>query len=579
MYKNEKDPQIEKDLARLEKDCLALSKKYKNKEFENFSSDAFLKVLKDYEKFLVGLVIYKPYRYYALRKNLNIKDQDAAAGQARVLERINKALNTATFFALQIGAIGKKRQKEILKDPKFAKYKYYLSEIFAGAQYKLSEEAESVMALLSQPGYGMWIDAQEDLLYEKTVSWKGKQLPIPEASSMVANLPKTQRRKLHALLNEVYKSNAEIARAEMNAVVTYKKITDELRGYKKPYSATMRQYQNKEEVIESMVGVVTEGFKISKGFYKLHAKLLGEEKLELADRSVKAGELKQKFNFEKAVEIVRSAFARVDQKYVDILDSYLENGQIDVFPKAGKTGGAFCWGDGDEPVYVMLNHTDSIRSVETLAHEMGHAFHSEMVKKQPDLYKGYPTSMAEVASTFFEQLVVDELSQQLSDKERLVLLHNRLLGDLATIFRQIAFFNYEVELHETVRLEGPISAEKMAEMMQKHLKSYLGSAVEVTKDDGYFYVGLSHARRFFYVYSYAYGQIVSRAMYEKWKENPDYASQVEAFLSSGESKSPYDTFKMIGIDTRNPDFFKSALRGIERDIKELRKLAKKIGRI
>lgn len=579
LYKNEKDPQIKKDLEDLEKKCTAFNKKHKGKNFEEFSKDKFLKILKEYETLIGSITTYKPYRYYALRKSLNIKDQVATAGQVQVVEKISKALNKMTFFGLQIGAISKKRQKEILKDVEFSHYKYYLSQVFEGAKYRLSEEAENVTTLLSQPAYGMWIDVQEDLLYGKTVSWKGKEIPIPEASGMVPGLPKSQRRKLHGLLNDVYKSNAGIAKAEMNAVVTYKKITDELRGYKKPYSATIRGYQNRETVIEGMVDVVTQGFKISKSFYKLHADLLGEEKLSLADRSAKVGNLRQKFDFEKTVEIVRSAFGRVDQKYVDILDSYLENGQIDVFPKEGKRGGAFCWGQGDEPVYVMLNHIDSIRSVETLAHEMGHAFHSEMIKKQPDIYKDYPTSTAEVASTFFEQIVVDELLLQLSDKEKLVLLHNKLLGDISTIFRQIAFFNYEVDLHETVRREGSISSEKMAEMMQKHLKNYLGPAVEVTKDDGYFYVGLSHARRFFYVYSYAYGQMISRAMYEKWKENSEYANQVELFLSSGESKSPYDTFKMIGINTRDPELFKSALRGIDKDVKELRKLAKKIGKI
>jgi oligoendopeptidase F len=114
--------------------------------------------------------------------------------------------------------------------------------------------------------------------------------------------------------------------------------------------------------------------------------------------------------------------------------------------------------------------------------------------------------------------------------------------------------------------------------MQKNLKSYVGKEVEVTEDDGYFYVYWSHIRRFFYVYSYAYGQLISRAMYEKWKTDPSYAKKVEQFLSAGKSKSPKDIFASIGIKT-DKAFFEQGLKAIEADVIKLEKMAKKLGKI
>ncbi|MSR73324.1 hypothetical protein EXS61_01825 [Candidatus Parcubacteria bacterium] len=130
-------------------------------------------------------------------------------------------------------------------------------------------------------------------------------------------------------------------------------------------------------------------------------------------------------------------------------------------------------------------------------------------------------------------------------------------------------------LEEKIHVEGQVPKEKIAELMAKHLKSYLGPDVDVTRDGGYFYVYWSHIRNFFYVYTYAYGQIISRALYEKWKADPSYAKKIKEFLSAGRSMSPENIFKAIGIDTSKTSFFEDGLKGIERDIDRLEKLTSK----
>jgi oligoendopeptidase F len=184
-------------------------------------------------------------------------------------------------------------------------------------------------------------------------------------------------------------------------------------------------------------------------------------------------------------------------------------------------------------------------------------------------------STAEVASTFFEQAVLSEMEDQFTDEEKIILLHNRILGDITTIHRQIACFNFELELHQRIRNEGQLSKEDMAKLMKKHLQSYLGEAFDITDDDGFFFVTWSHIRRFFYVYSYAFGQIVIRSLFENWKKDPAYETKIREFLSLGGSMSPEDIFKKVGIDTSDPKFFESGLKSIEKDIDRLEKLVSK----
>ena len=150
------------------------------------------------------------------------------------------------------------------------------------------------------------------------------------------------------------------------------------------------------------------------------------------------------------------------------------------------------------------------------------------------------------------------------------------MGDIATIFRQIALFNFEDELHERIRKEGQLSGIQVAKLLAKHLRSYLGASVEVTDRDGYGFIPWSHIRYFFYVYSYAYGQIVSKALFEMWNENKNTAKKIERFLKAGRSMSPKNIFKSIGINVSDPKFFEFGLKNIEKDIDKLEKLTRKM---
>ncbi len=575
LYKSDSDPQIKKDLKKITDACSSFEKKYKGKAFTS-SPKVLAKALEDFEKVRPLIKSSKPWWYFTLKSDLNSEDSKSSSLATKHEQIIKQATNRIKFFSLAIAKISFKNQKIFLKHTSLKPYQYHLGRIFNRAKFNLSEGEEQLNDLLSQTSYTMWVDAQKKLLNRQTISHKGRNVPIVKAMGELFDMPKKDRAEVHKKINAVFKSISHVAEAEINAIYNYKKIMDERRGYKKPYSATILGYQNDEKSIVSFVSLISKNFKIAHRFYALHAKLLGAKKVTLADRGVNIGKIKTKFDFKTSVSILRSVLGKIDKEYLGFFDEFLKNGQIDVYPKKGKKGGAYCWGMGSTvPTFLLLNHANDVRSLETLAHEMGHAIHTELSKRQPARYQSYTTATAEVASTFFEQIISEEIEKNLSEKEKIILLHNKIMGDVSTIFRQIAFFNFELELHEKIRKEGQVSKDIIASIMSKHFKSYLGNAVDITPDDGYFYVYLSHMRRFFYVYSYAYGQIISRALYERWKKDSSYAKKIKQFLSAGGSMSPEDIFKMIGIDTSKSSFFKDGLKAIERDISKLEKLSTK----
>ncbi len=572
-YTSVSDPRIEADMQKGDRAAEAFAAKYRKDKTWLKEPKALAKALSAYEQLeLEGSPA--PMLYASYRKELDANDKQAEALMNTLDERYTKRGNLLMFFALELGKVPAAVQKRFLKAPELAEYHYMLTKLFENAKHDLSESEEKILSLMGDVSHGRWVQAVENIVNTAEVPFGGKRIPVPEASEMLRTLPKAKRHALHKALMQTLRSVSPMAESEMNAIIARKKITDELRGFAEPFDATILGYENERASVLAMVEAVTERFDIAQRFYKTKAKLMGEKKLTYADRAAPIGTLKKKIPFAEAAKMVREAFAALHPRYAEIFDRLLENSQTDVYPKKGKSGGAFCSGVVGMPTMVFLNHVDDAHSLMTLAHEMGHAIHFERSKQQRPLYQDFTTSVAETASTFFEQVAFDALTATLSEKERLIALHDHVQDDVATISRQIAFFNFERDLHTAVRAKGLVPKEEIAKLMNTHMASYLGSAVALVEDDGYFFVYVSHIRRFFYVYSYAYGKLISRALYERVKQDPSYIEKVDAFLSAGGSASPEDIFAACGLDVRSPAFFKEGLAGIERDLAALERAAK-----
>ncbi len=574
LYSSFNDPQFEKDMRAYERAYAQFEKKYKGKTDWLKNKKKLLTALGDWRALSETVGSLKPMVYVHLRASVDSSNEEVQARVSALSQRITNTANKIVFFGLALGKIPAPFQKSILADKAFTHYAHLLKHIFNTSKYDLSESEEKILNLMSLPAYDLWVRGVEKALNEKTVIHKGTTMPLSEAMNSIHTLKTEDRYALHDKVMKELVRVADFSTSEINAIYTDKKISDELRGFKTPYAATLLSHEISEKTLKQLLSSVNKYKRVSHNFYAVKAQLLKLDTLRYPDRAASVGNTSEKITFEEAVALASAGFEKFGPWYKETFQTFLRNGQIDVFPRKGKEGGAFCWGGLNRPTFVLLNHIENLDSVLTLAHEMGHAFHTELSKKQDVLYQGYSTAVAEVASTFFENIVFEEVFKTLSKREQVIALHDRINDDIQTIYRQIACFNFELDLHTAIRTKGNVSTAEIADMMNARMREYLGPLFSLTKEDGYFFITWSHIRRFFYVYSYAYGQIISKALYKKYVEQPSFAKKIEEFLSAGGSATPERIFKKIGIDTTKPGFFEEGLKSIAENIRRLEVLAK-----
>ncbi|MCD5384374.1 MAG: M3 family oligoendopeptidase [Candidatus Pacebacteria bacterium] len=578
LYDSLSDTHIERDVIKTER----AYKKF-NKDFNNT-----INWLRQPKALLIALERYDALRvlpgeramYYAhYVRELDGSRSDADALFMRLQDRLTKAGTQVMFFENRLSKIDSKIQERFLKSKALTKYKYYLERLFLEGEHTLTESEERVLALTSASRSSLWTSGVDKLINKQEVKIGEESMPINDVLSRSQHMSNTNKRRAwsKAAMKKL-KNISEFPESEINALYTNKKTSDELRGFSNPYDATIMSYENNAKSVLSLTKVVTDNFKLVHQFYKIKKEMLGLSEMQYADRSAPIGKSNKKVTFSMAVDTVRDAIYDVSDIYGDMFTKMIENGQVDVYPSAGKSGGAYCSGGVNTPTFLLLNQTDDLNSLYTLAHEMGHAIHTERSKCQPVIYQGYSTAVAETASTFFERVVFDKIFESLSNKEKVIALHNKIQDDISTVFRQVAFFNFELELHTAVRSNGWVPKEEIAKMLVKHLRTYLGKGVEIDELDGYSFVHIGHFRNYFYVYSYAFGQLISSALFNKYKNDKNYINKIDKFLSDGGSMTPEQIFKNIGVDITKPEFWQKGIDAIADDIKRLRKLVKMLNK-
>lgn len=571
LYSSPDDPQIEADLETYRKKRSQFAQKYNNRTDYLTDEKALLEALTEYEQLINDLGGAKPLMYFHYLTAISSNDSQAHAKLNKITTQLTKAYNQLAFFPIQLGKIDEALQTKFLNSKSLSNFHYFLSKRFDLSQYDLTEAEEKILNLTDQTSYQMWVEGVTKALNKITVKWKDADLPVSEASQMINELPTKDRRQLHKKLLKSIASLDNFAESEINAIVTNKAIEDELRGFEKPYSSRILTSENDQETIELLVDLVSKNFDLAHRFYKLKAKLLDLPELVYADRNAQIKKVKKKYDFTQAKEIVKSTLCELHPSFSGIFESMLTQRQIDIYPRKNKSGGAFCSSSINNPTFVLLNHTDDFNSVTTLAHEMGHAIHSQLSKEQPVLYQSYSTSIAETASTFFEQFVFDRLVEDFSADEKIIVLHNKIQDDINTIFRQVSLFNFELELHQEISKKGYVDSQRIGSLLNKHMRQYLGPAVSLDELDGKFYIMWSHIRSFFYTYTYAFGHLISKALASKVKSNPNNIEKVIQLLSAGKRAKPKDILKEAGVDITHSEFFNQGMKSIKQDIDLLEK--------
>jgi len=576
LYDSPNDPRIESDMRTHEEAAATFARTYDTPTKSYLSDPVALLAVLDAYKDLCTRGTPKPLYYFFYSNSIDSSDPTIHACMSLLSQRAAKVHNQIQFFIIALGSISEPDQLAFLQDSRLIEYRFLLTCIFGDSRHKLSLAEERILSLKNLPARELWTLHNEKLLGTRTITWNKVAISLGEALNLISEQKTSAlRTKLAGLVYAELKEVAQFSEGEINAVFTDKKIDDELRGFKTPYESTVREYRNDPQIIEHLVKVTTDNFAIAHRFYTLKAKLMKQKKLNYCDRAAKIGVTTSTYSFDDSFKFLKKTFGALDQKYADILDSMVAEKRIDALPRKGKDSGAYCSSSFNLPTFVLLNHVDTLNSLSTYAHEMGHAYHGELSRSQGPIYCEYSYSLAETASTLFEAIAEDAVFESLPEHEKIIVLHDKINGDIATIFRQIACFNFELELHTTIRTKGSVSKEEICAIHNKNMHAYLGPTFTMIPDDGYMFASWSHIRRFFYVYSYAYGSLVSKALLKRYKQDPSFWKKIEVFLSAGGKDTPENILKEIGIDVTTPQFFLDGLKTIDDDITLLERLTLK----
>jgi oligoendopeptidase F len=587
LFKNDNDPAMAEERKIVERESYKFINKWRNRE-DYLSNPRILKqALDEYENWQRHYgTAGKEGNYFSLRIAQDQNNPKLKAKYNKIQDFSNKILNDIQFFTLKIARIPARCQKEFLDFPDLKNYKHFLEKIFSESEYLLSEPEEKILNLKSLPAYINWVNMTEGFLSKEeriVLGRDGKK--IKKSFSEILSLTSDKKKKIRDIaaiaINDIFKENAEIAEAEMNSIMADKKINDELRGFVRPDSSMHLSDEIDSRIADVLVEAATKRFDISKKYYRLKAKLFGVKRLKYYERNVEYGKNNKTYSYQEAVNLVYNIFCKVDEEFGNIFKKFVDNGHIDVYPKKGKSGGAFCSRHLiSHPTFILLNHTEKMRDVFIIAHESGHGINSELVKKkQNSLNSGGTPFTAEVSSKLMEEFVFDGLLKEDNDELRLQAMMMKLNDEIIHIFMTAAENNFEFALHQKFRERGYFSIEEIGRLHKKHAIEYMGSAVEQTPGSENWWMHITHLRVFFYNYQYAAGILIAKALHNFAKKDPKFIFKIKEFLSAGTSESPQKIFKKIDIDIADKNFWGRGIDEMEELLNKTEKLAKKLGKI
>ena len=587
LFQNDNDPRIPKKRKSIEENSYKFINAWKNRK--DYLKEPFVlkQALDSYEAWKKDFGSDGDEGYYFWLRTTQDQNDPKLKAQFNMIEHFGKKIeNDIQFFSLRIAKIPVSQQKKFLEYKGLKDYRHYLERLFAESRYLLSEPEEKIMNLSSSTSYSNWVKMTSSFLSkeERMVlleNGRRESKPFPVIASLMNNKKRQVRDTAARSFNAILKKNADIAEVEINSVLACKKTDDEIRRIPRPDIARHISDDIDTEIVDALINAVSDRFDISAKYYALKARLLKVKRLKYHERNVEYGHIDKKYTYRDSIKLVRKALENLDGKFYEIFDKFLINGQFDVFPRKGKVSGAFCAHQLlSQPTYILLNHTDRLHDVLTLAHEIGHGINNELIReKQNALNFGTPTSTAEVASTFMEDFVLQEILKRADDELRLSIMMMKLNDDVSTIFRQVACYRFEKELHQDFREKGYLSKEDIGRLFQKHMSAYMGKAVEQSPGSENWWVYWGHIRSFFYVYSYASGLLISKSLQKSVKENPAFIKNVKGFLSAGLSDSPKNIFRNLGINIADNKFWNKGLDEISMLLDDTMGLARSLGKI
>jgi oligoendopeptidase F len=328
-------------------------------------------------------------------------------------------------------------------------------------------------------------------------------------------------------------------------------------------------------VVRQLIATVKKNNHLMADYISLRKKALKLDEIHLYDMACPlVPNLDMKMTYDEARATVLSSVAPLGSEYQAFLTKGLmEDRWVDVRENKNKRSGAYSSGCYDSMPYILLNFHNTVNDAMTLAHEAGHSMHSFLSRKnQPYIYSSYTIFVAEVASTFNEQLLLDELMKKVKTKEeKAYLISDQIDRIRGTIFRQTMFAEFELKIHEMVEQGQPLTPALLNKLYGGLLREYYGPEIVIDKELESEWARIPHFYYNFYVYQYATGISAAMALHSQVLKSPEAKDKYLKFLSSGGSKYPLDLLKDAGVDMTKSEPIEAAMRRFEFLVNELKK--------
>lgn len=576
-YTSINDQAIKQDLEKAAEAAEKFQQTYESRFKNNsWSTQDLLTAIQEFETIeeLMGKLMSFAYLNYAT----HLTDTSVLQFFQSVQEKITVYSSKLIFFTLDLNNIDSTVLLQAYEsNAELYHYKPWIDSLRLFRPHQLDNKLEKLLHEKSLTSRNAWVRLYDETLASLTFTYEDKLLPLAQILDLLSNKDASIRKAAAISLGAGLKEKLSLFTMITNILAKDKEIEDTWRQYPNPVSARNLSNQVEDEVVQALTNAVKDNYKnLSHRYYGLKAKCLGLDKLEYWDRNAPLPEAEdQAIAWNDARHIVLEAYQTFSPKMAEIGDRFFNQGWIDVPALASKHSGAFA-----HPTvpsvhpYILLNYQGKLRDVMTLAHELGHGIHQVLAAELGLFLSSTPLTIAETASVFGEMLTFRSLLEKTtSDAQKRNLIGAKIDDMLNTSVRQIAFFEFENQVHNR-RKAGELSSEELNTIWLETQKEALGPYVNLDSTLSPYWSYISHfIHAPFYVYAYAFGDCLVNSLYSVYEQgHPNFAEKYLNLLAAGGSKRHYELLAPFHLDARDPIFWQKGLNVIIKLIDEFESL-------
>jgi oligoendopeptidase F len=536
----------------------------------------------EFEKQL-DLKIERLYHFASLQLAEDSANTEYLARVGQIQNLLTKIGEAFAFVVPEIQAIDDEKFAKFIADTAVADWRIRLHKIRRLKQHVLSEREERILALgaAALDGYDDTFSqlTDVDMKFGELTDEAGREKPLTQSSFssfLVKRDPELRKRAFHQFYAEFQDHQYTLASS-----LAYSVKADVFRARARNYSSSLEAALFPDDVpvsvYENLIKSVRADFAPLFRYFELRRRVLKLKELHHYDTYVPlVVEIESHIPFDEAVEKVVAALRPLGREYVDVLKVGLRGRWCDRYETKGKRSGAFSSGSYDAPPYILMNYKEDVfADLYTLAHEAGHSMHTWFAQQSQKFQDyDYPIFLAEVASTFNEELLTHYLLEQTRDLKMRAYIINRQIDDIrGTLFRQTMFAEFEKVIHHVEESGDAITLDVFKTEYHKLLAAYFAENFVLDSQLDLECLRIPHFYGAFYVYKYATGISAAVALSERvLRGEPGAVEAYLGFLKSGGSRFPLETLKAAGVDMTTPAPIESTLRLFERRLGELEQL-------